>query len=219
MPFATYVVGYLAPNGHYSTSPGMFAIAGFANPPLSALANTTSANGVYAHSASSVFPSSTSEGTNYWVDVDFEPAVVPGEVTDVTARSGEASATVTWSAPSSGGPVTDYTITPHAGTTALPPTSLTGSPPATSATIGGLTDGVSYTFTVQAANPNGAGPVSSQSNAVIPGNVMAPPAMDANVSVNGRGTLTTGAFSTSEAGRRCSRWSAPTVPLGLLANP
>ena len=45
---------------------------------------------------------------------------------------------------------------------------MTGTPPATTRTITGLTAGTSYTFTVQAINPGGAGPVSSPSNAVTP---------------------------------------------------
>jgi hypothetical protein len=44
------------------------------NPPLQALPNTTSANGVYAYSSSSTFPSSTFKATNYWVDLDFLPS-------------------------------------------------------------------------------------------------------------------------------------------------
>ena len=68
----TYVVSYLAPNGHYSVTGRGFSSA-FDNPPLHALANATSANGVYAYSGTSVFPTSTWNSTNYWVDVLFAP--------------------------------------------------------------------------------------------------------------------------------------------------
>jgi hypothetical protein len=65
-----YVAGYLVPNGHYS-----FTSAGFANPfdnpPLHAVANTVSANGVYAVSSTQTFPTSSYNATNYWVDVLF----------------------------------------------------------------------------------------------------------------------------------------------------
>jgi hypothetical protein len=69
----TYVVGYFAPNGRYSYSPAAFASAGVSSPPLLALANETSSNGVYTYSAESTFPSNSYNATNYWVDVLFAP--------------------------------------------------------------------------------------------------------------------------------------------------
>ena len=53
---------------------------------------------------------------------------------------------------------------------------MTGTPPATTKTITGLTAGTAYTFTVQAINPGGAGPVSSPSNAVTPSGAGVPAA-------------------------------------------
>jgi Domain of unknown function (DUF4082) len=67
------VAAYLAPNGHYSDTPAAFATVGVSNPPLAALATSVSPDGVYAYSATSVFPSNTYNATNYWVDVLFEP--------------------------------------------------------------------------------------------------------------------------------------------------
>jgi hypothetical protein len=69
----TYVAAYLAPNGHYSVTSSAFASKPFDNPPLHALANSTSPNGVYAYSKTLVSPISTFKSTNYWVDVLFEP--------------------------------------------------------------------------------------------------------------------------------------------------
>ncbi len=172
----TYVAGYFAPSGHYSDTASAFASGGVTNGPLTAVANSTSANGVYAYSSSSTFPASSYASTNYWVDVDFQPASAPGQVTGVTATGGQGSATVSWNAPSSGGSPTTYTITPYIGSTAQPTTTVTGSPPATTATVQGLTGGTSYTFTVQASNPQGNGPVSGQSNAVTPTAASAPTA-------------------------------------------
>ncbi len=167
----TYVAAYLAPNGHYSDTPAAFASAGVSNPPLAALANGVSADGVYAYSAISTFPSNSYNATNYWADVEFEPAApptAPGQVTDVTATAGAGSASLTWNAPSTGGPVTKYTIAPYIGSEAQPTTTITGIPPATNTTISGLTPGTSYTFTVTASNSAGSGPASEPSNAVTP---------------------------------------------------
>jgi len=70
----TYVASYHAPNGHYSTTASAFASGPAAKPPLQALANSTSPNGVYTYGGSSSFPTSSFNATNYWVDVTFTTA-------------------------------------------------------------------------------------------------------------------------------------------------
>jgi hypothetical protein len=188
----TYVAAYFAPKGHYSDTSSGFASAGVKNPPLQALANSVSVDGVYAYSAKSTFPTSTYRATNYWVDVDFEPppTTAPGQVTNVNATAGAGSATVTWNAPSSGGPASSYTVTPYIGSTAQPTTTVTGSPPATSATITGLSSANIYTFTVQASNSAGAGSVSAQSNPVTPTALTAPSEPTAVKATAGAGSAT-----------------------------
>ncbi len=172
--FTTYVAGYLAPVGHYSTTPLAFAFVGVSNPPLQALDSPVSPNGIYAHSSTSVFPTNTSEATNYWVDVDFLPTPLPGQVTNVSATAGPGAANVSWSAPTEGGVPTQYTVIPYIGTEAQTPTTVTGTPTPTGIVISGLTVGTSYTFTVQAADANGTGPVSTESNPVVPTALVAP---------------------------------------------
>jgi Fibronectin type III domain len=95
-------------------------------------------------------------------------ATVPGAATAVTATAGDASATVSWTAPASNGgsPITGYRVTPYSGSAAQLPTTFNST--ATSQTIIGLTNGTSHTFTVAAINSVGIGPESAASNAVTP---------------------------------------------------
>jgi Domain of unknown function (DUF4082) len=68
-----YVASYHTTTGHFAVDHNYFVSAGVDNGPLHALANVVSggANGVYAYSATSAFPSSTYNSENYWVDVVF----------------------------------------------------------------------------------------------------------------------------------------------------
>lgn len=68
----TYVASYFAPVGRYSFNANYFASAAAVNGPLTGLANGTDGNnGVYNYNATSIFPNSSWNSTNYWVDVIF----------------------------------------------------------------------------------------------------------------------------------------------------
>lgn len=69
----TYIASYYAPFGHYSFDKS-FLQNGYDTPPLHAVSNAISANGVYSFGASSTFPTSSFSGSSYWVDVVFVAA-------------------------------------------------------------------------------------------------------------------------------------------------
>jgi len=176
----TYVASYLAPAGHYSDNGPSLEVA-VNNGPLHAIASgSTGGNGVYAYGAGVTFPSGSFNSTNYWVDVLFAPPAppsVPGAPSGVTATANPGTATVKWTAPTTGGAPTSYTVTPYKAGVAQTTKTITGTPPATETTISGLTAGASYTFTVQAANGTGSGAVSAQSSSItIPSGATAPAA-------------------------------------------
>ncbi|MEI7027248.1 S-layer homology domain-containing protein [Paenibacillus sp. y28] len=91
------------------------------------------------------------------------PATVPSAPTAVTAVAGDRRATITFTAPQNtgGSAITGYEITISPGSTVI-------SADASPVTITGLTNGVSYTFTVKAINDMGRSDASEASNAVMP---------------------------------------------------
>jgi hypothetical protein len=131
------------------------------------VSNNTAYPAGYIHDDSSDF---VTTGMN-WINPDGSsggnptpPAnTAPSAPTAVTATAGIGSATVSFTPPTSNGgsPVTGYTVTSSPGAITA---SGTGSP----VTINGLTNGVSYTFTVKATNVYGTSTVSVTSNSVTP---------------------------------------------------
>jgi hypothetical protein len=102
----TYVASYHTTVGYYAGDTQYFANSGTNAPPLQALSNQTAhGNGVYVYGAGSVFPSSTYESTNYWVDVVFVTSAGSSGSPTIYGISGTisggAGATVTLSGASS----------------------------------------------------------------------------------------------------------------------
>jgi hypothetical protein len=93
----------------------------------------------------------------------------PVAPSNATAVPGDRRAIVSWAAPANGGsPITGYTVTPYLGGVAQTPVTVTGTPPVTSVTVNGLTNGSVYTFVVSATNAIGSSPDSTASAAVVP---------------------------------------------------
>jgi NifU-like protein involved in Fe-S cluster formation len=94
----------------------------------------------------------------------FTVGTMPGAPTGATATAGNTTATISWTAPTSFGssPITGYIVTSTPGGKTCTSTG------ATHCTVGGLTNGSSYTFAVQAITAFGTGPASPDSNSVVP---------------------------------------------------
>ena len=137
------------------------------------------------------------------------PITVPAAPTSVTARAEDGQAIITFTPPASNGgsEITGYRVTASPGGLTV---TGTGSP----LTISGLTNGTSYTFTVQAINKAGISESSVESNVIIPstptgGDIVVPSqpapsvtpvpiANDASILING----TAETVGTSTKGKR-----------------
>lgn len=154
------VTGYTA-----TLSPGSISKSGASSPIVfgagDGIVNGTAYTGTVL-ATNSIGNSSPSAASN---SVTPAPALSPpGAPTGVTALAGDASASVSFSAPGSSGgsAIIDYRVTASPG-------GITGTGASSPITVSGLTNGTEYTFTVTATNTEGTGPASAVSNAVTPG--------------------------------------------------
>ncbi|MGW4948357.1 fibronectin type III domain-containing protein, partial [Actinoplanes sp. NPDC004185] len=117
----------------------------------------------------------------------FRMATAPAAPTAVKAVATRDGAVVSWTAPEtdSGAGVTGYTVK------ASPGTATARTDGTTRATVGGLTEGTAYTFTVVATNAAGSSPASAPSAKATPSLAAAPPAV-AGSAADVTGTLTVG---------------------------
>lgn len=112
-------------------------------------------------------------GGRYWsVSTTPPPPSVPGTPVGVTASSGDTQAFLAWLS-GGGSPATTFTIHNSLASNGLPVADFTvpnngGSTQTSTATISGLTNGVTYQFEVSATNAQGTSPLSAPSNSVVP---------------------------------------------------
>jgi hypothetical protein len=93
----------------------------------------------------------------------YNPLKVPNAPTIGTATGGNASASVTFTAPSDvgGGAITGYSVVST-------PSGIIGTGASSPVTVSGLSNGTAYTFKVFATNAYGPSPLSAASNSVTP---------------------------------------------------
>ena len=127
------------------------------------------------------------------------PRTVPGAPGIGTAKAGNASATVSFTAPNSNGgsEIVTYTATSN-------PAAVTGTGTASPISVTGLTNGKTYTFTVTATNSVGTGSASAASNIIAPAADAAAP------------TIPTGLTASATSATQINlRWTAATDNAGV----
>jgi N,N-dimethylformamidase beta subunit-like, C-terminal/Domain of unknown function (DUF4082)/Bacterial Ig-like domain/Calx-beta domain/Bacterial Ig domain/Purple acid Phosphatase, N-terminal domain len=160
-PNTTYVASYHTTTGFYAQDSNYFA-SSVTNGPLTALANgVDGGNGVYRYGTSG-FPTSTFQGSNYWVDVVFVTSAgsdtTPPTVSSVSPANGasgvatSASVSVVFSEGMDPSTINTSTIELRNPTNGLIPASVTWSAASFTATVtptSALLNSTTYTLTAK----------------------------------------------------------------------
>ena len=102
------------------------------------------------------------------VDTELRAYLTPAAPTNVAGTAGNAQVALTWTAPSSVAPITDYVVQYSSNSGSTWTTFSDGTSTAASATVTGLTNGTAYTFRVAAVSGIGQGAWSATSASVTP---------------------------------------------------
>ncbi|HET8889983.1 MAG TPA: fibronectin type III domain-containing protein [Candidatus Angelobacter sp.] len=167
-PVTSYTVNTLIGGVAVGSTP-VVPVAGSLFPPTSVLISGLTNFTTYTFTVSATNASGTSPDSAPSAPVTPPGIAVPAPPTGASAIPGDTQASVSFtvSPPPQGAPITSYLVTSNPGgiVVSIPP-------PASgnigTALVGGLTNGVSYTFTVQAIDAAGASAPSAPSNAVTP---------------------------------------------------
>jgi predicted phage tail protein len=131
------------------------------------------------------------------------PRTTPGVATGHTGVAGNGRVTLSWTAPATNGgaAVSDYRVQ-YSSTNGMTWTTFADAVSATTtATVTGLTNGVSYVFRVATLNAAGAGAATAKSAAITPRTVAGVP---------------TGLTATAVAGKVNLAWKAPAATGGAM---
>ncbi|MGH9040121.1 MAG: fibronectin type III domain-containing protein, partial [Acidimicrobiia bacterium] len=146
------------------------------------------------------------------------PASQPGPPGGVSAAPGDGTATVHWVAPAvtGGSGITGYIVSAYEGPTEVSSVTVEDGT-ATSAVVTGLTDGVTYTFTVRAINGTGQGTASSPSLPITPGPASSDPTRTPASAPGASGSGRTGYWMLGSAGAVYAFGEAPNVGEAVTA--
>ena len=136
------------------------------------------------------------------------PSTVPGAPTGVVGTPGNGQVAVSWTPPASNGgaPISSYTVTASPG-------GATCSTSSTGCTVNGLTNGVAYTFTVNAMNVAGTSTPSTPSAPVVP--IAVPTAPTGLAGTPGDGQIAaTWTASSSDGGSPITGYTVTATPGG-----
>ncbi|MBF0485087.1 MAG: fibronectin type III domain-containing protein, partial [Candidatus Omnitrophica bacterium] len=133
---------------------------------------------------------------------------VPGIPTSIIAVAGNTQATVSFTAPSTGG--TSYTVTSN-------PSGITATGMMSPITVPGLTNGTAYTFTVTATNALGTSAPSVPSNSVIPGATTVPGAASMVTAAAGNASAVVNFMMAPDNGSPITAYTVTSNPGGRTA--